>query len=113
MLLVSLFYAVVGSVLAFILVYENFRLFHVGALAILNLMLAYGLLRMKKWSAKLLVALFLPQIVFGVITVYYAVVVWRFPSTWETTAFNLSLIVYVALCFVSLVYVLAKRKELK
>ena len=113
MLLVSLFYAVVGVVLAFILVLANFRLFHVGVLAVLNLMLSYGLFKTRKWSVKLLAALFLPQVLFGVITLYYSVMVWTFSSTWETTAFNLSLIVYVVLCLVSLVYVLAKRKDFK
>lgn len=111
MLLVSLFYAVVGVVLAFILVLASFRLFHVGVLGLLNLMLSYGLFKMRKWSVKLLAALFLPQVVFGVITLYYSILIWTFSSTWETAAFNLSLIVYVVLCFVSLVYVLAKKKD--
>ncbi|MFB0567762.1 MAG: hypothetical protein ACETVM_04180 [Candidatus Bathyarchaeia archaeon] len=109
-LLVSIFYAVVGVVLVFILVLASFRLFHVGVLAVLNLMLAYGLFKMKKWSVKLLAALFLPQVVFGVITLY-SVTLWTFSSISETTAFNLSLIVYVVLCFVSLVYVATKRKD--
>ena len=111
MLLVSLFYAVVGAFLAFILVFASFRLFHVGVLAVLNLILAYGLFRMKKWSVKLLAALFLPQVVFGAVTLYFSIAEQRFSSTWETTAFNLSLIVYIVLCFISLVYVSAKRKD--
>ncbi|MDH5782168.1 MAG: hypothetical protein OEZ35_00680 [Candidatus Bathyarchaeota archaeon] len=109
-LLVSIFYAVVGVVLVFILVLASFRLFHAGVLAVLNLMLAYGLFKMRKWSVKLLAALFLPQVMFGVITLY-SVTLWTFSSISETTAFNLSLIVYVVLCFVSLVYVAAKRKD--
>jgi len=109
-LLVSIFYAVVGAVLVFILVLASFRLFHAGVLAVLNLMLAYGLFKMRKWSVKLLAALFLPQVVFGVITLY-SVTLWTFSSISETTAFSLSLIVYVVLCFVSLVYVAAKRKD--
>lgn len=113
MLLVSIFYAVVGVVLAFILVLASFRLFHVGVLAVLDLILAYGLFKMKRWSVKLLAALFLPQVVFGVFTLYYSVMVWTFSSTWETTAFNLSLIIYAVLCFVSLAYVAAKRKDFK
>ena len=113
MLLVSIFYAVVGVVLAFILVLASFRLFHVGVLAVLDLILAYGLFRMKRWSVKLLAALFLPQVVFGVFTLYYSVTMWTFSSTWETTAFNLSLIIYAVLCFVSLAYVAAKRKDFK
>ncbi len=112
MLLVSLFHAVVGVVLVSVLLLANFRLFHVGVLAVLNLILAYGLFKMKKWSVKLLAALFLPQVVFGVITLY-SVMGWTLSPVWETTAFNLSLILYVVLCFVSLVYVAAKRKDFK
>jgi len=111
MLLVSLFYTVVGVIMAVILVFASFSLFHVGVLAVLNLMLAYGLFKKKKWSVKLLSALFLPQVVFGVITLYYSVLMWTFSSTWEIIAFNISLIAYVVLCFVSLIYVLAKRKD--
>jgi len=111
MLLVSLFYTVAGAILAVILAVSSFSLIHVGILAILNLMLAYGLFKMKKWSVKLLTALFLPQVVFSLVTLYYSILVWTFSSTWETTAFNLSLILYVVLCFVSLVYVAAKRKD--
>ncbi len=113
MLLVSLFYAIIGVVLALILVLASFSLFHVGVLAVFNLMLAYGSFRMRRWSVKLLSALFLPQIVFGSVTLYYSVFMWTFPATWQTTGFNLSLIVYVGLCFVSLVYVLAKRNDFK
>jgi len=112
MLLVSLFYAIVGVVLVSILVLASFRLFHVGVLAVLNLILAYGLFKMKKWSIKLLAALFLPQVVFGAITLY-SVMGWTLSPVWETTAFNLSLIVYVILCFISLVYILAKKKDFK
>jgi hypothetical protein len=112
-LLISLFYVVVGAILAVILVISSFSLIHVGVLAVLNLILAYGLFKMKKWSVQLLVVLFLPQTTFGVITLYYSVIVQMFSSTWETAAFNSSLIVYVVLCFVSLVYVLAKKKDFK
>lgn len=112
MLLVSIFHAVVGVVLVIVLVLASFRLFHVGILAVFNLMLAYGLLKMKKWSVKLLTALFLPQVVFGGISLYYFAIGMS-QSVWETTAFNLSLIVYVILCFVSLVYVATKRKDFK
>lgn len=113
MLLVSIFHAVVGVVLAIVLVLASFGLFHVGILAVFNLMLAYGLLKMKKWSVKLLTALFLPQVVFGGISLYYSFAIGMSQSVWETTAFNLSLIVYVILCFVSLVYVATKRKDFK
>jgi len=112
-LLVSLFYAIVGIVLIFILVLASFRPPHVGVLAILNLILAYGVFRMKKWSVKLLAVLFLPQVVFGVTTLYYSITMWTFSLTWGTIVFNLSFIVYVVLCFISLAYVAAKRKDFK
>ncbi len=111
MLLVSLFYIVVGAILAVILVVSSFSLIHVGILAILNLILAYGLFKREKWSAKLLAALFLPQVTFGSATLYYSVVVGTFYSTWENVAFNLSLILYIVLSFISLVYVAVKRKD--
>jgi len=111
MLLVSLFYVVVGAILAVILVVSSFSLIHVGILAILNLILAYGLFKREKWSVKLLAALFLPQVMFGSATLHYSVVVWTFYSTWENVAFNLLLILYIVLSFISLVYVGVKRKN--
>jgi len=110
-LLVSIFYAVVGVVLASVLTLFSLRLFHVGVLAILNLILAYGLFKMRKWSVKLLTALFFPQVTFGCITLYYSVIMWTFYSGLETAVFNASLVIYILFCFVSLVYVLAKRKD--
>lgn len=113
MLLVSFYYVIVGAVLAFFLVVSSFNLLHVGVLALLNLMLAYGLFKMRKWSIKLLAALFLPQVTFGSVTLYYSVAMWTFYSTWETATFNALLILYIILCFVSLVYVAAKKKDFK
>ncbi len=110
MLLVSLFYAVVGVVLAVILAFSRFEPPHVGVLVVLNLIVSYGLFKMKKWSVKLLAALFLLQVTVGIITLY-SVLGWTSSSFWETTALELSLIVYVVLCFVSLAYVVVKRKD--
>jgi len=112
-LMVSLFHLIVGVTLAVVLVAFSFRFFHVGALAVLNLVLAYGLLKMKSWSVKLLAVLFLPQVVFGLTTLFYMIMYWKFFQTWEIAGLNLSLIIYVVLCFVSLAYVMAKRKNFK
>ncbi|UCD40097.1 MAG: hypothetical protein JSV87_00675, partial [Candidatus Bathyarchaeota archaeon] len=91
----------------------SFRFFHVGILAVFNLVLAYGLLKMKRWSVRLLTALFLPQVVFGGISLYFSLAIWMPQSVWEATAFNLSFAAYLILCFVSLVYVAVKRKDFK
>ncbi|NIU38792.1 hypothetical protein GWN65_02140 [Candidatus Bathyarchaeota archaeon] len=112
-LLVSIFHAVVGVVLAAILVLASFQYFHVGILAVFNLVLAYGLLRMKRWSVRLLAALFLPQVVFGGISLYFSLAIWMPQSVWEATAFNLSFVVYLILCLVSLVYIAVKRRDFK
>lgn len=112
-LLVSIFHVIAGVVFIVVLALYNFRLFHVAVLAVLNLMSAYGLFRMKTWSAKLIAALFLPQIVFGIITLYLSFTMWTLPSTWEITVFNISLIIYVVLCFISFVYVIAKRRKIE
>jgi len=112
-LLVSLFYAIVGIALFFILALASFRPPHVGVLAVLNLILAYGVFKMKKWSVKLLAILFLPQIVFGAITLYYSIIMWTLSLTLWATAVNLLLIFYIVLCFVSLIYVAAKKKNFK
>jgi hypothetical protein len=112
-LLVSLFHLTVGAALTIVLVAFSFRFFHVGALAVLNLILAYGLLKMKRWSVKLLALLFPLQIVFGSTTLFYEIMNSEFFQTWEIASFNLSIIIYVVLCFVSLAYVVAKRKIFK
>ncbi len=110
MLLVSLFYAVVGVVLAVILALSRFEPPHVGVLVVLNLMVSYGLFKMKKWSVKLLAALFFLQFTVGIITLY-SVLGWTSSPFWETAALELPLIVYVVLCVVSFAYVVAKRKD--
>jgi len=110
-LAVSIFYVVVGGAEAAILASSNFTLVHVGPLAVLSLITAYGLIRMKKWSIPLAVILFFPAITFG-ITNLYASVMWQtfYPSL-ETLLFHLSLIVYLILAFIAVIYVVATRKN--
>lgn len=111
--IVSLFHLIAGVALTLVLVTFSFRFFHIGALAVLNLILAYGLLKMKNWSVKLSTLIFLPQIVFGLTTLFYITENWNVFQTWEIVTLNLSLILYVVLCFASFTYVMAKRKNFK
>ncbi|MDH5437726.1 MAG: hypothetical protein OEX76_02365 [Candidatus Bathyarchaeota archaeon] len=110
-LAVSIFYVVVGGAEALILAFSNFTLVHVGPLAVLSLLTAYGLIRMKKWSVLLAVILFFPAITFGA-TNLYASVIWRtfYPSL-EILLFHLALIVYLILAFITVIYVMAVRKN--
>jgi uncharacterized membrane protein (DUF2068 family) len=57
MLATSIFYVIVGVAEAIILALSNFSLVHVEFLAILSLITAYGLFRMKKWAVFLVIGL--------------------------------------------------------
>ncbi len=109
----SIFYVVVGGVEAIILALSNFRLIHVGPLAVLNLVTAYGLFRMKKWTVFLVTILFFPAITFGA-SVLYASVTWKtfYPSV-DVLLFHLALIGYLILTLISLIYVVAVRNDFK
>jgi len=113
MLVVSIFYLIVGGAEAFILAFSDFTLVHVGPLAVLSLITAYGLIRMKKWSAVLAVILFFPAISFGATTLYTSVVWQTFNPRLEILLFHLALIVYLILAFIAVIYVVAVRESFK
>ncbi|NIR87944.1 hypothetical protein GWO13_10495 [Candidatus Bathyarchaeota archaeon] len=112
-LAVSMFYVVVGGAEALILVFSNFRLVHVGPLAVLSLITAYGLIRMKKWSVLLAVILFFPAMTFGATTLYASVTLQTFYPSLEILLFHLALIVYLILTFIAFIYVVAVRENFK
>jgi len=109
-LLLAVFYAAVGVAQFAVLTLSNFRIFPYGAVAVLSLIAAYGLLTVKKWSVWLVIGLFFPQLVFGTVTLY-ASMVW-YSSSLETSFLLLDaiLVLFIVLSFVSFVYVTAKRK---
>jgi len=110
-LLLALFYAAVGVAQMIVLALTNFALFTSGALAILSFITAYGLFTAKKWSVWLVICLFFPQFVFGVVTLYASIL--RYTIYQETTfmLLNIALATLTALSFVSFTYVAAKRKS--
>ncbi len=112
-LAVSVFYAVVGGAEALVLAFSNFTLVHVGPLAVLSLITAYGLIRMKRWSVLLTVILFFPAMTFGATTLYVSVIKQTFYPGLEVLLFHLALIVYLILAFIALIYVVAVRKNFK
>lgn len=112
-LAVSIFYVVVGGAEVLVLALSNFTLVHVGPLAVLSLITAYGLIRMKRWSVLLAVILFFPAITFGATTLYASVVWQTFYPSLEILLFHLALIVYLVLTFVASIYVVAVRKNFK
>ena len=112
-LAVSIFYVVVGGAEALILAFSNFRLPQAGPLAVLSLITAYGLIRMKRWSVLLAVILFFPAITFGATVLYRSIIIYEFYPSLEILLFHLALIVYLILTFIALIYVVAVRKNFK
>jgi uncharacterized membrane protein (DUF2068 family) len=112
-LLVSIFYVIVGGTEAIILTLSNFRLIHVGPLAALSLIAAYGLFRMKKWAVFLVAILFFLAMVFGVSILYVSVVWETFYSSVDVLLFHLALIAYLILTLIASIYVMAVREDFK
>jgi len=111
-LLLAVFYAVVGVLQIAILVLSSSSRMppHVGALAVLSLIAAYGLLRVKKWSVWLIIILFFPQIAFGASSLYATIILYALIPDVALLLANVALALFLILSFLSFVYVAAKRK---
>ncbi|UCE15890.1 MAG: hypothetical protein JSV12_08540 [Candidatus Bathyarchaeota archaeon] len=111
LLVVSIFYVIVGVAEILILAFSNFTLVHVGPLAVLSLITAYGLIKMKKWSVLLAVIFFFPAMTFGATTLYFSVMRETFYPSSEILLFHLALIAYLILTFIAFIYVVAIREN--
>jgi len=109
----SIFYVIVGVAEAIILALSNFSLIHVAPLAVLSLITAYGLFRMKKWAVFLVTILFFLAIAFGVPVLYVSVMWETFYPSVDVLLFHLALIAYLILTLISLIYVVAVRNDFK
>jgi len=109
-LVLSVFYIVSGSAETLLLL-SDFRLVHVGFLAASSFIIAYGLIKMKRWSVWLVTVFFFPALTFGATVLYPSVSTYSFYPNLERLFLHLTLILYIAFCFISLVYVAAKRKD--
>ena len=109
-LLFSVFYLVAGLIEVSTL-FMDFRLLHVGLLAILSFMIAYGLIRMKRWSIWLMVAFLFLALTFSISSLYASVSIYSFYPNLGILLFHISLILYMLLCLFSTAYVLSRRME--
>jgi len=111
-LLLAVFYAVVGvsQIVVFVLSSYTFMPPHVGALAVLSMISAYGLLRARKWAVWLVIILFFPQLVFGSISLNATITLYKLLPDFTVLLMNILLGVFLALTFMSLVYIAARRK---
>ncbi|NIP66976.1 hypothetical protein GWN63_02940 [Candidatus Bathyarchaeota archaeon] len=107
----SIFYTIAGVAHAFILVISNFEFYPVAVLAILSLVTAYGLLKMRRWTVLLATVLFFLGAAFSIPVLYSSISIHSFSASLEVLLLNLALILYLVLSLFGFVYVAAKREE--
>jgi len=112
-LVLAIFYAVVGISHLVILSMSNFALVTSGILAVLSLVAAYGLFTVKNWSVWLVIGLFFPQFIFGVVTLYASILTYTTYQEITIMLLNIALFVFIVFSFVSFVYVATKRKNFR
>jgi len=112
-LLLAVFYSVVGVAQLVILALLNFAPFIFGILAVLSFIAAYGLFTVKKWSVWLVIGLFFPQFVFGVVTLYAAFLQYTAYQDITLLLLNIALAIFIVLIFISFIYLATKRKSFR
>ena len=110
-LVLAIFYAVVGLVHLVIFIQSDFVIVTSAILGVLSLITAFGLLTVRKWAVWLVVGLFFPQFVFGLLTLYAALLEYSTFQELTLLLLNIGFAVFTFLIFVSFVYVAAKRKS--
>ena len=108
----SIFHAIAGVAWAAILVASNLIAPpHIGILAFLSFITAYGLIQMRKWAVLLTTIIFLLGTAGTVPVLYSSINNQTFSPNLGALLFNLSLILYVVLSLFGFVYVAAKREN--
>jgi hypothetical protein len=108
-LLLAVFYAVVGIGEIAVFLSSNFMPM-AGVLGVLSFIAAYGLLIANRWSVWLAIGLFFPQFIFGLAALNGSIILYAVLPDTSVLLLNVALGIFVALSFVSFVYVAAKRK---
>lgn len=109
----SVFYVIVGCLLLAYVVLSSFRAPPtVGVLGFLSLVTAYGLIKMRKWSVILVIALFFIGTTFGATELYPSIARQTLNLNIEIMMFNLALIVYLIVMLAATIYIVTKRRKL-
>jgi hypothetical protein len=104
MLLASVFYIITGIVSIGVLPLANYPP-HVGIIAILSLITAYGLLRKRSWALYPVVMLFLIGTILALYMIYYLFLADLF--------IGISMIVYLILTWIATAYTANRRTKLE
>lgn len=97
-----IFYAIVGVAFFAVLPMANFPP-HIGIIAILSIITAYGLFQKRVWALWLVIMLFFIATTFSAYTLYYS---------WENLMLSISVIAYLVLTWVFTVYTATRRRML-
>ncbi|HVP41374.1 MAG TPA: hypothetical protein VMS95_05420 [Candidatus Krumholzibacteriaceae bacterium] len=109
----TIFYVLAGIWMLGILAVNGFSMVHTAIIALLSLITAYGLYKMKKWSLWLVVALFFIGNTFGLVSLYWSIARDGFAGSTEVLLLNLALIGYIIMTWLATIYIGAKRDKLK
>jgi len=106
----SIFYVIAGIVQIVILAMSAIP--PIGVLAVLCLIAAYGLIKMRKWAVWLVMILLFPEITLAATPLYVSVMQQQafFPNL-EWALFQVMLVIYVIANLVASVYILVKRQD--
>ena len=109
MLLISIFYIVVGiAEIGYFVIELSAAPPHIPVLGIVSLIAGYSIFTMRKWSVILVAGLFFTGITFGVTTLNSSIIAQTFGGA---ILFHLALIVYMVVLAVAFIYVMTKRDE--
>ena len=98
------FYLVAGIVCLAVLPWSNFPP-HIGIIAVLSLITAYGLFKKRVWAIWIVAVLFFVVTTFSAYMLYY--------SWGEGILLDLGIVAYLILTWVFTAYTVAKRKNLQ
>jgi len=111
-LIFSTFQVIAGGAMIFVLVVSNFIAPpHIGVLALLSFIGAYGLIKMRRWAVLLTTALFFLGAAFSIPVLYSSISSQTFSSSQGALILNSALIAYVVLLLFAFLYVAAKREK--
>jgi hypothetical protein len=109
MFLFSLFFIIVGVIEVGYWAIESFSAPpHIAILGVLSLITAYFFFKMKKWVVPLVIGLFLMGVTFGALTLNTSVMLQTFRGA---LLFHITMIVYMVILLIALIYTLAKRED--
>jgi hypothetical protein len=108
--LIEIFYIAVGIIqIGYFTIESSTAPLHLPILGILNIIIAYSLFTMKKWTLPIIIGLFFVGLTFGATTLLNSVALQTFGSA---ILFNLTLIAYMILLLITTIYVLTQRENL-